>query len=583
MQCVNRITALLFGGLLLCVLIYLPMLTEAQQSTDKDWARLDNKRKLDYLIGQFLSDKPKDDSLLVERLHKLSLPPTEPNYYKLSEVSLKLLSINREHAEAFGRKQLAMAKKLGEPYMLTHAYLRMCDITSTQFTGKVAAGYLDTVLQMQAEHNFKDLEGTIQYNKAKVALNSGNYKYALDQLVKALQFYRATGDSVNMASVRLSLGNLLIDMKDYKRSVTYLLQAEEFYKKTNRPEDLFGIRLNLGIAYYRSDSMDLARKYFNRLISFYHPKGNYEKLAQVYYNLGSLENIDGNYMKSMRYADSVIRFSRLLHMNVGITLGNLLKAENLVLTGQSATAIKLLDVISKEPVFRNNAEARSQVYELYSLAFRDMKDSNRELFYLKKHHQVKDSLSEARNSTLLFNIEEQMLKKDLENEVLRLETAKVKTAKQRNGLFYIMVLSILTLFGASIFLTGRKRANALRSQLIEEENRNLRLSLELKDREIATKSLQLHDADTNHKSWNEFQHHFEKVHADFYHHLAHHCSDLSPVELKIAGLMRLKLTSKEIAAIMNRSEGTVRNHRCNLRKKLNIDSDDNLMVFLMKL
>lgn len=37
MQCVNRITALLFGGLLLCVLIYLPMLTEAQQSTDKDW------------------------------------------------------------------------------------------------------------------------------------------------------------------------------------------------------------------------------------------------------------------------------------------------------------------------------------------------------------------------------------------------------------------------------------------------------------------------------------------------------------------------------------------------------------------
>jgi DNA-binding CsgD family transcriptional regulator len=83
--------------------------------------------------------------------------------------------------------------------------------------------------------------------------------------------------------------------------------------------------------------------------------------------------------------------------------------------------------------------------------------------------------------------------------------------------------------------------------------------------------------------WEDFQMRFEKINDSFYQKLMEKCPDLTPVEIKLAGLLRLNLSTKEISDLTNRSIGTIANTRSTLRKKLQLENDDNLVSYLISL
>jgi len=83
--------------------------------------------------------------------------------------------------------------------------------------------------------------------------------------------------------------------------------------------------------------------------------------------------------------------------------------------------------------------------------------------------------------------------------------------------------------------------------------------------------------------WDEFHDAFNKVHEEFYNNLLNQCPDLSSTEIKIAALLKLNLSTKEIAAISYKSESAVKTARHRLRNKLNLKSGEDLITFLMKI
>lgn len=87
----------------------------------------------------------------------------------------------------------------------------------------------------------------------------------------------------------------------------------------------------------------------------------------------------------------------------------------------------------------------------------------------------------------------------------------------------------------------------------------------------------------NEKQWQVFNTHVEQVHEDFFKKLKTQNPDLSPSELRLCAYLRMNISSKEIATLMNISTRGVEISRYRIRKKLGIDRNTNLTDFMMKL
>jgi len=81
---------------------------------------------------------------------------------------------------------------------------------------------------------------------------------------------------------------------------------------------------------------------------------------------------------------------------------------------------------------------------------------------------------------------------------------------------------------------------------------------------------------------SQFEKQFMSINPDFYRNLAKTHLNLTPAELKLCSLLKLNLSSKEISLITHTTIESVRVARTRLRKKLNLDSDDNLTGYLAR-
>lgn len=88
----------------------------------------------------------------------------------------------------------------------------------------------------------------------------------------------------------------------------------------------------------------------------------------------------------------------------------------------------------------------------------------------------------------------------------------------------------------------------------------------------------------NAQEWEQFARHFDTVHTNYLKKLKDHCPDLSASELKLAAYLRLNLSTKEIAQLMNISIRGVETSRYRLRKKLGLTNEEaNLYNYLIEL
>jgi len=83
-------------------------------------------------------------------------------------------------------------------------------------------------------------------------------------------------------------------------------------------------------------------------------------------------------------------------------------------------------------------------------------------------------------------------------------------------------------------------------------------------------------------AWEQFQIHFDKVHGNFSERLKNYYPDITPQEMKLAAYLRMNLSSKEIAQLLNISVRGVEIARYRLRKKLQLERSDNLSEFILK-
>jgi DNA-binding CsgD family transcriptional regulator len=84
-------------------------------------------------------------------------------------------------------------------------------------------------------------------------------------------------------------------------------------------------------------------------------------------------------------------------------------------------------------------------------------------------------------------------------------------------------------------------------------------------------------------NWNDFDKYFESVNKNFYTKLKLNYPKISSNDLKICALIKLNLSIKEMASILNISPDSVKTARHRLRKKLDLSTEDNLTEFILSI
>lgn len=93
----------------------------------------------------------------------------------------------------------------------------------------------------------------------------------------------------------------------------------------------------------------------------------------------------------------------------------------------------------------------------------------------------------------------------------------------------------------------------------------------------------IREVEKSNEDWDQFAIHFNNVNIDFFNTLKQAYPDLTPNDLKLCAYLRMNLSSKEIAQLLNITVKGVEVARYRLRKKLQLLPDTNLTEFLSNL
>lgn len=131
-------------------------------------------------------------------------------------------------------------------------------------------------------------------------------------------------------------------------------------------------------------------------------------------------------------------------------------------------------------------------------------------------------------------------------------------------------------------VAGKSLSIAKHSEMIESIQEVL--ETESGDEQLKSKIRKIIKTSTISKhEWQSFEKNLIKSHEEFVHRLTVKYPLLTPKDIKLSIYLRMNLSSKEIAPLMNISFRGVELHRYRLRKKLNILQEENLYKFMISI
>ena len=235
--------------------------------------------------------------------------------------------------------------------------------------------------------------------------------------------------------------------------------------------------------------------------------------------------------------------------------------------------------------------------------------------YLKIHRQYTDTLNARRNERkVLHTLYRQQLMMEKELLAAREHLANEKF-RSKELLYFNFLGASVTLLLVAIFILVLQRSRSKRMRLLQEKTSadldhkkkeltsNLMYKMQkntmimsvadqLKEAisnasEANRKSLQQIifqlDREADSRAWKDFELAFQEVNSDFYSRLYSKYPNLTPNEQKLCAFAYLNLSTKDIASITHQSPESIRMARHRLRKKLDLDTEQSLTSFLMRL
>lgn len=164
-----------------------------------------------------------------------------------------------------------------------------------------------------------------------------------------------------------------------------------------------------------------------------------------------------------------------------------------------------------------------------------------------------------------------------QREILEME---LKAENELNVQEYEKHILELELQTKSSEVAGKSLSIAKQSEMIDNIQNILNSEKDFnKLKSEIRKAIKINEV--NKHEWEIFETNLNQIHNEFIINLSKKFPNLTPKDIKLCVYLKMNLSSKEIAPMMNISFRGVELHRYRLRKKLNLTQDENLSKFLL--
>ncbi len=423
-------------------------------------------------------------------------------------------------------------------------------------------------------------------NTGMVYNDQSNYRQAENSYKEALLIFQEINEISRIATTKTKWALLLMDQKDYDKSYTLLIEALKIHEENKFNYGIGEVNNKLGDLFARKGDYATALSYFFQSVEagkkrFDHVgiSDNYQRIGELYLKKNDLGQASTYLEKSKKMAESFNLKSILKKVYFSLKELHLKKNEPLKAISYYDQYVAISDTLFNEENVNQIANLKSQ---------HEFSQNEKELILT----QQKLDLLEVENKTnnlirLLFLMGFAMIgvltwsiiqnkNRKLEENKVDLQNAQDKTlalegeiqAKEKELTSYTLNFVQKN----ELFQNVKKAIEDIKKESPPESKKKLNTLERLIDSTVRI------DED-----WEDFRKHFESAHTGLISELKNRFPKLTNNDLKLIALIRINLSSKEIAAMLGISPESTKTARYRLRKKLSIDSKENLLDFILKI
>ncbi len=489
---------------------------------------------------------------------------TQGNFNKALELVEQMIDI---------AKELKNGKIITEALQrLSVIYLDMAEFANAM---QVTLKSIEVADSMTPKYIFGKAVGLSDIGRIEIHRN--NYSQAIEPTKEALQLFKDIEDTKWQAIVLNQLGNAYWHLKDYDASLNTYQES-----------------LRIVTALKRQDYVAVA---LSNMAGIYSKKGEYKKAIQmieeaqdITLKIGTVSNIINNY--------GMIGDIHLEHKKNGKAIQNYSEAINV------AESVNALDDLYTMYQSRSNAYEKRGNYKNALYDYKTFKVLYDSIFNTESDRYIE----ELKTKYDLQKKENEIIIK--ENKIKLLEERKQRAENER--LFFIITGLGILAFAISMIYGLRQK---MKRNKIEREK--LDIDLKFKEKQLTTHALHLAHKNevlldlkqqikslktdsnnsrsfqniinninldiSNDNNWEQFKTYFEDVHRDFNSKVMKSYPEISNNDLRLMSLLKMNLSTKEIANILNISTEGVKKARYRLRKKLNLSTEDSLQELVISM
>lgn len=464
------------------------------------------------------------------------------------------------------KEGLKYAKQMGDERIQLLCYIDFGQYYSMSLVLDSAKYCLEKAMYLAVKRNDELATISVLNSLANISDRQGNLSESVNLYLKVL-------DRCEEADLQIEKGIVLNNLGHIYRLVNSRI-AMEYYKEALEIADHLNavnlqslVQLNISFLYLNEKRYTESLKSFLKTLELSKLERNEIRMILAYNGLtrASIENNDC--LSAKVYLDSAFQMLELKKYEFGTLMAEINQTLMSSCKGSSRqsvdTLIKKLEVIKKSGIPQLE-------YDLNTIIHQELKEMGKEkeaLTYLERSIFLKDSIH---SDSLLMELIQVKHLSELEKLENKLNMSIDQISRSNNfytHFLYVLSGLIVLLVLISVFLFRKNKFLKNEAQRHQSENEKV------KDQVQIMSSVLYGDKIDNAESLMPKSLLFEEKIVRLY-------PELSLQEIKVCNLIRQNFTTKEIASHMNRSVGTIDNYRSNIRRKMRLVGDDNLLSTL---